>query len=229
MLGVWVNCAVVVLGGLLGSFMKKAIPDRYARTINHGLALCVLVIGIGGALETQNMLIMIASVVLGTAAGTALKIEDRLNCLGDFAQRKLSKGDSRFAEGFVNATLLFGVGAMAVVGSLEAGLSNKPDTLLAKAALDGVGALIFASTFGPGVILSAIPLTLYQGGIALLAGTIAPFLTEELIREMSAVGSVLIIGLGLNMLGVMKDRICVGNMLPAMLVPVIYYSLAALL
>ena len=118
---------------------------------------------------------------------------------------------------------------MAVVGSLEAGLSNKPDTLLAKAALDGVGALIFASTFGPGVILSAIPLTLYQGGIALLAGTIAPFLTEELIREMSAVGSVLIIGLGLNMLGVMKDRICVGNMLPAMLVPVIYYPLAALL
>ena len=229
MLGVWVNCAVVVLGGLLGSFMKKAIPDRYARTINHGLALCVLVIGIGGALETQNMLIMIASVVLGTAAGTALKIEDHLNYLGDFAQRKLSKGDSRFAEGFVNATLLFGVGAMAVVGSLEAGLSNKPDTLLAKAALDGVGALIFASTFGPGVILSAIPLTLYQGGIALLAGTIAPFLTEELIREMSAVGSVLIIGLGLNMLGVMKDRICVGNMLPAMLVPVIYYPLAALL
>lgn len=229
MLGVWVNFAVVVLGGLVGTFMKKAIPDRYARTINHGLALCVLIIGIGGALETEDMLIMIVSVVIGAAAGTALKIEDHLNRLGDFAQRKLSHGDSRFAEGFVNATLLFGVGAMAVVGSLEAGLSNDPDTLLAKAALDGVGALIFASTFGPGVILSAVPLTLYQGGIALLADTIAPVLTEELIREMSAVGSVLIIGLGLNMLGVVKDGIRVGNMLPAMLVPIIYYPLAALL
>ena len=225
MLGVWVNFAVVVLGGALGSIMKTAIPERYARTINNGLALCVIMIGISGALETQSTLLVIVSMVV---AGTALKIEERLGQLGDWAQKRFSHGGSRFSEGFVNATLLFGVGAMAVVGSLEAGLSNKPDTLLAKSALDGVFALIFASTFGPGVILAAVPLTLYQGGIALLASAIEPYLTEELIREMSAVGSVLILALGLNMLGVVKDGIRVGNMLPAMLVPLIYYPLASL-
>jgi len=174
-------------------------------------------------------MMVIVSVVLGAVVGTALKIEDRLNHLGEWAQKKFSKGDSRFAEGFVNATLLFAVGAMAVVGSLEAGLSNKPDTLLAKSALDAVSAVIFGSTFGPGVILSAVPLTLYQGGIALLAGSVAPIMTTELIRELSAVGSVLIVALGINMLGLMKDRIHVGNMLPAMLVPLIYYPIAALL
>lgn len=151
MLGVWVNFAVVVLGGALGSIMKTAIPERYARTINNGLALCVIMIGISGALETQSTLLVIVSMVVGTVAGTALKIEERLGQLGDWAQKRFSHGGSRFSEGFVNATLLFGVGAMAVVGSLEAGLSNKPDTLLAKSALDGVFALIFASTFGPGV------------------------------------------------------------------------------
>ena len=115
---------------------------------------------------------------------------------------------------------------MAVVGSLEAGLSDKADTLLAKAALDGVSAIIFASSFGIGVVFSAIPLTLYQGGIALLAGVLAPLLTDELIREISAVGSILILALGLNMLGVTKERIRVGNMLPAILVPCAYYPIA---
>ena len=121
------------------------------------------------------------------------------------------------------------VGAMAVVGSLEAGLSNKPDTLLAKSALDAVSAVIFGSTFGPGVILSALPLTMYQGGIALLASSLAPIMTAELIRELSAVGSILIVALGINMLGLIKGGIRVGNMLPAMLVPLIYYPIAALL
>ena len=112
--------------------MKTAIPERYARTINNGLALCVIMIGISGALETQSTLLVIVSMVVGTVAGTALKIEERLGQLGDWAQKRFSHGGSRFSEGFVNATLLFGVGAMAVVGSLEAGLSNKPDTSAGK-------------------------------------------------------------------------------------------------
>ncbi len=113
-----------------------------------------------------------------------------------------------------------------MVGSLEAGLSNKPDTLLAKSALDGVSAIIFASTFGPGVIFSAIPLTVYQGGIAALSGVLSPLLTDPLINEMSAVGSVLIIAIGLNMMGFLKDHIRVGNMLPAILIPCIYFPVA---
>ena len=126
----------------------------------------------------------------------------------------------------MNATLLFCVGAMAVVGSLEAGLTGKSDTLLAKAVLDGVSAMIFASTLGIGVAFSAIPLTLYQGGIALLANVLAPVMTDALIQEMSAVGSLLIIALSLNMLEATRERIRVGNMLPAILIPCAYLPIA---
>ena len=226
MLGVWVNFATVVAGGLLGTLLRGGIGEKYRQTVNAGLALCVLLIGLSGALETQNVLIVILSVVLGSILGERLRVERGIDRLGEWAQQRFSRGDSGFATGFVNATLLFAVGSMAVVGSLEAGLSNKPDTLLAKAALDGVSAVIFASSFGVGVVFSAIPLTLYQGGIALLSGVLAPLLTDALIAEISAVGSILIMALGLNMLGVTKERIRVGNMLPAILVPCVYFPIA---
>ena len=226
MLGVWANFFVVIVGGFLGTLLRGGIKEKYSQTINAGLALCVLLIGMSGALKTENMLLVIVSIVIGSFLGELMRIEDGLDCLGDWAQKKFAKGDAGFAHGFVNATLLFCVGAMAVVGSLEAGLSNKPDTLLAKSALDGVSAIIFASSFGIGVVFSAIPLTVYQGGIALLAGVLAPLLTDALINEMSAVGSILIIALSLNMLGVTKERIRVGNMLPAILVPCVYIPVA---
>lgn len=223
MLGVWVNFATVVVGGIIGTLLKGGIKEKYSRTINAGLALCVLLIGMQGALKTSDVMIVIVSIVIGAILGELLKIERGLDRLGDWAQAKFSKNDSGFATGFVNATLLFSVGSMAVLGSLEAGLANNPKTLLAKAALDGVSAMIFASSFGIGVVFSAIPLTIYQGGIALLAGVLAPFLTDTLIAEMSAVGSILIIGLSFNMLELTKERIRVGNMLPAILVPCVYF------
>ena len=226
MLGVWVNFAAVVVGGLIGTLLRGGIPERFRRTINAGLALCVMLIGMSGALKTSSVLIVIVSVVAGSLLGERLRSEDGLDRMGAWAQRRFTKNDDGFAAGFVNATLLFCVGAMAVVGSLEAGLSNRPDTLLAKAALDGVSAVIFASSFGVGVAFSAIPLTIYQGGIALLSGVLAPLLTDELIAEMSAVGSILILALSLNMLEVTKERIRVGNMLPAILVPCAYLPLA---
>lgn len=226
MLGVWANFFAVVAGGLLGNLLKGGIKEKYSQTVNMGLALCVLLIGMSGALKTQDMLLVIVSVVIGSLLGELLRIEDGLDRLGNWAQKKFAKGDAGFANGFVNATLLFCVGAMAVVGSLEAGLSGKADTLLAKSALDGVSSIIFASSFGIGVVFSAIPLTIYQGGIALLAGVLAPLLTDALINEMSAVGSILIIALSLNMLGVTRERIRVGNMLPAILVPCVYIPVA---
>ena len=229
MLGVWVNFATVVIGGVIGTLLRGGIKEKYRRTINAGLALCVLLIGMSGALKTENMMLVIVSIVIGSILGELLRIESGLDRLGDWAQARFSKGDTGFATGFVNATLLFCVGAMAVVGSLEAGLSNKPDTLLAKAALDGVSSIIFASSFGIGVVFSAIPLTIYQGGIALLSGVLAPFLTDALINEMSAVGSILIIALSINMLELTKERIRVGNMLPAILVPCVYIPLAELI
>ena len=222
MLGVWVNSLAVIIGGLVGTWLRGGIPERYRYSINVGLALCVLVIGISGAIATENMMLVILSIVIGTAAGEAVKIEHHLDRLGNWAQERFAKGDSGFSHGFISATLLFCIGSMAVVGSLEAGLQNKPDTLLAKSALDGVSAIIFASSMGPGVILSVVPLTIYQGGIALLASLLGNFLPEAAILEMSATGSVMIIGLGLNMLGIMKERIRVGNMLPAICIPAIY-------
>ena len=224
MLGIWANPAAIVLGGLLGCLLRGGIQEKYKATINYGLALCVMIIGISGALQTRNTLCVIVSVIVGSVIGEGLRIEDGIGRLGDWAQSKLSKGDTGFSAGFVNASLLFCVGAMAVVGALEAGLQNKPDTLLAKAMIDGVASIIFASTFGIGVAFAALPLTLYQGGIALLAGVLSPLFTDALIRELSAVGSVLIIGIGINMIGVMKDRIRVGNMLPAVLVPCLWMA-----
>ena len=226
MLGVWVNFATVIVGGLLGTLLRGGLKEKYAKTINAGLALCVLLIGMSGALKTGNVMMVIISIVVGSALGELMRIEDGLDKLGDWAQKRFSKGDSGFAAGFVNATLLFSVGSMAIVGSLEAGLRNDPTTLLAKAALDGVSAVIFASSFGIGVVFATIPMTVYQGGIALLSGVLAPYLTETLIAEMSAVGSLLIVALSFNMMELTKERIRVGNMLPAILVPCVYMPVA---
>lgn len=226
MIGVWVNCATVVIGGVLGTLLRGGIQERYRKTIHAGLALCVMLIGVSGAIKTSNVMIVIVSMVIGTLLGELAHIEDGLDKLGGWAQKRFAKGDTGFAAGFVNATLLFCVGAMAVVGSLEAGLTGKSDTLLAKALLDGVSAMIFASTLGIGVAFSAIPLTLYQGGIALLANVLAPVMTDALIQEMSAVGSLLIIALSLNMLEATRERIRVGNMLPAILIPCAYLPIA---
>ena len=229
MLGVWANPIAIVAGGLLGCLLRGGISEKLRRTINYGLAICVIIIGVSGALKTENMLGMIVSVIVGSVIGELLRIEDGVDRLGKWAQSRIAKGDTGFAAGFVNASLLFCVGAMAVVGSLEAGLLDKPDTLLAKSALDGVFSIILASTYGPGVIFSAVPILVYQGGIALLSGVLSPLLTDPLINEMSAAGSLLIIGIGINSMGCLKDRIRVGNMLPAILMPCVYLPVASLL
>lgn len=213
----------------MGSRLRGGIPEKYKDTIGYALALCVLTIGIQGAIQTENMMLMIISAVVGSLIGEALRLEARLDSLGAWVQRRLAKDDDGFSQGFISATLLYCVGSMAVVGSIEAGLQNKPDTLLAKAVLDGVSALILSSSMGMGVALSALPLLAYQGGIALLALLLGNFLPAEAIAEVSATGSLLIIGLGFNMLGFSKARIRVGNMLPAILIPAVYLAARSLL
>lgn len=222
MIGVYVNFFAVILGGIAGTFIRNGIPEKMKQAISTGIALCVLVIGIAGAITVNDQLMMIICIVIGTVLGELIGIEKGIEKLGDYAQKKFS-GGSGFAEGFVSATLLFSVGSMAVVGSLDAGLSNDGSTLLAKSALDGVSAIMFASSFGAGVILSAIPMTLYQGAIALLAVWVRPYLSDLVISEMKAVGSVLIMALGFNLLGIMGNKkIRVANMLPAMFLPILY-------
>lgn len=228
MIGTLINVATVLVGTGLGLLLRKGIPQRLRETVMQGLGLCVLLIGISGAVKTSDTMCVIISMVVGGLLGSAVNIEHQLDQLGAFAQRKLLKGqeDSTFAKGFVTASLMFCVGAMAIVGAMDSGLRGDHATLIAKSALDGVSAIFFASTMGVGVGLSALVVLVYQGGIALLAGWIAPILTDPIINEMSAVGSLLIIGIGLNML--YDKHIAVGNLLPAIFVPMVYLPLTAL-
>ena len=224
MLGVTVNFFAVLVGGVAGTLLRGGIPERFRTLINQGLAICVMMIGISGAITTQNTLLMIVSVVVGAFLGTLIGIEAGVERLGNWAQAKFNKGG--FADGFVNATLLFSIGSMAVVGSLNAGFGDN-EMLLAKSVIDGVSAIIIASSFGIGAACAAATMTIYQGAIALLAGVVRAHMTDAMILEMGAVGSVMIIALGFNMLGLTKIK--VANMLPAMFIPCIYYPIAALL
>ena len=223
MLGVVVNFATVMIGGAIGTLLKGGIPEKYSNLIQQGLALCVMVIGISGAIATENVMLMIVSIVIGAALGTLIGIESGVEKLGSWAESRFNKGG--FAEGFVNATLLYSIGSMAVVGSLNAGFGDH-STLFAKAALDCCSSIILGSAFGIGAAFAAVPMTLYQGTIALLAGFVQPYMTDAMILEMSAVGSVMIMALGFNMLGVVKIK--AANMLPGMFIPCIYYPIATL-
>ena len=219
MIGAIVNTLAAVVGGLLGSLLKKGIPERFADLVQKGLALCVLYIGIKGSLVGTNTLVTILSLVLGAILGELLDIDRGIERLGAWAQRKLSKGGSRLGEGFVTASLLFCVGSMAVVGSLQSGLTGNHETIFTKSMLDFVSAIILASSLGLGVCLSGAFVLVYQGAIVLLARWAAPVLSDYVVAEMSCAGSLLIVALGLNMLGVTKLK--VGNLLPAMFLPII--------
>jgi len=222
MIGSLINFAAILAGSTVGLLLRGGISQRFRDTLTQGLALCVILIGALGAIRTQDVMIPILCMVVGGLAGEAINIEKRLQALGDRAQRLVAHASrdgnaGGFSQGFVTASLVFCVGAMAIVGSLESGLRGDHTTLIAKSALDGVTSIIFASTMGPGVALSAIAVLLYQGAIALCAQQVAGLLTEGIILEMSAVGGLLIAGIGINMLGLAKLRI--GNLLPAIFLP----------
>ena len=231
MIGTLINTAAILLGSLIGVLLRKGIPQRLRDTVMQGLGLCVLVIGIMGAIKTQDMMAVIISIVVGGLLGALLNIERRLDQLGQRMQKLLAgkrdAGDNTFAKGFVTASLVYCVGAMAIVGSLESGLKGDHSTLIAKSALDGISAIVFASTMGPGVAMSALAVLVYQGSIALLAQWAAPLFTPALISEMSAVGGLLIIGIGLNLL--YDKHLSVGNLLPAIFVPMAYLPLSELI
>src|SRR5471030_1516990 len=227
MLGTIVNSLAIIGGCLIGLIVKGRLTEKISSTIMNGLSLCVLYIGISGALKGNDTLQMIICIAIGALVGEIIDIDKRLNNLGDMIEKKInskkknqSNGKISISEGFVTSSLLFCVGAMAVVGSLESGLKGNYTTLFAKSILDGVASIIFASSLGIGVILSSIAVFIYQGSITLLAGGLSTILTEAVISNMSAVGSLIIVGLGLNMLGVSKIK--VANLLPAIFLPIIF-------
>lgn len=226
MLGTIVNVGAIIIGSLIGILIRNGIKDEYKKTVMDGIGLSVIVIGIMGGIKSQNITLVIGSIVVGSILGEIIGIEKKLNGLGDKMEKSFGKEDSDFSKGFVTATLVYCIGAMAIVGSLESGLMNNHNTLFAKSALDGISAVIFASTLGIGVAFSAIPVLIYQGTITFLAGSLKDILTPDVIIEMSAVGGILIMAIGMNILEIKKIRI--GNMLPAIFIPIIYSLIVVL-
>lgn len=228
MLATMINVVLVLIGSAVGLLFKNMISEKLMSIITHALGLCVLGIGISNMIGTENMLCVIVCMVIGTVIGHAINIEGRLEKGGDLLRAKVTKGDSnsRFTEGFVNASLLFCVGAMAITGSIEAGLNHNYEIIISKGVIDGVTAISFAATMGIGVAFSVIPVLVYQGLITLLAAWVGPLLPAAVITEMTAVGGTLIVAIAINMLELGKVKIKVGNMLPAMFLPIGYIPLA---
>lgn len=229
MIATIVNALAILGGSFTGLLFRDKIKQSYLDAVLAGLALCIAMVGIRSALASENTLCMIICMVVGILIGELLHIEDRLNGLGDVLKKKLVKGqaNSQFTEGFVSATLLFGVGSMAILGSLEAGIHHDYSIIFSKSVMDGLIAISFAATMGIGVAFSSIAIFLYQGLLTILAGLLAPLLSEAVIAEMSGVGGLMILGIAINMLGVLGERqIHIGNMLPAIVLPVFYLPLA---
>ncbi len=218
--GAVVNFVLVILGSLLGMLFKKGIPERVKTTLMNGMALCVAYIGITGLFEEgTNIIIIIVSFAIGSVIGELVDFDHLVNRLGEKLETKLGKGETHLAEGFVTATLLFCVGAMTVVGSIDSGISGDNSTLYSKSVIDCVAAVALTSSLGIGVILAAISVLVIEGGITLLAVFVAPVLTDTAITQMSVIGSLLIIALSLNMLGLTKIKVM--NYLPSIFLPLL--------
>ena len=239
-IGTIINIISVIVGGCLGLLLKKILSSKITDTIMQGVGLAVLIVGLSGvftssvkvndsSLSFENTLLMILSLALGGLIGSLLRINERLEALSDKISRRFSTAHTKsFSEGFLAASLLFCVGAMAIIGSLEDGLNRNPGVLISKSALDFISAMIFASTWGAGVLLSSLSVAVYQGLITLLAFLLAPLLSFEVISQMSLIGSVLIVGLSLDILKLTKE-LKVANLLPAVFIPLVYDIIRSLI
>lgn len=231
MLATLINCALVLLGSAVGVLFQNHIPQALTDALMKAVGLCVLLIGVSSAIQTTDTTCVIVCMVVGTLLGELLHIEDQLDRLGHWLKAHLTRGNANdtFSEGFVNATILFCVGSMAIMGSLEAGLNGDYSTLISKGFLDGITSISFAAAMGVGVAFSALPILVYQGGLTLLAGVVGPLLNPAAVTELSAVGGTIIIGIAVNMLELAPRRLKVANMLPAIFLPLAYIPLANVL
>ena len=229
MIGVIINVVTVILGSCIGLIFKKKISDRISKSVMVGLGVCTLYIGIAGSLEGENVIVAIVSIVLGVIIGTLLNIDDVLNKLSKKVEEKFKndENESSFAEGLLTSTLLFCVGSMTITGSIQAGINGDNSLLITKAMLDFVSSMMIASSLGIGVLFSSISVLVIQGGLVLLSWLVAPVLSSAAINEITCVGSLLIIMIGTNLMGITKIK--VADFLPAILLsPFIYYLISLL-
>jgi uncharacterized membrane protein YqgA involved in biofilm formation len=227
MVGPVVNAAVIVICSLIGAFFIRGIPERFEEILKKAIGLAIVYVGIRGALDSEGVLLLVLSMVAGGLAGEGLNLDGLMNRLGLWAERKLKLAGGNFSRGFVSASILFCTGSMALVGSMQSGLAGNHETLFAKSVLDGAISLVFAASLGIGVAFSSIPVLVYQGGIVLVSWALRDFLLPEVIREMSAAGSLLVAAIGFNFLGMKEIR--VANLVPAIFIPALYFPAAGLL
>jgi uncharacterized membrane protein YqgA involved in biofilm formation len=225
MIGTIVNSLTIITGCFIGLILKGRFPDRLRVILFQGIGLTTLMIGVQMVIQGTKVLPIILSLVIGGIIGETIDIEKRLDQLGNRIKKlfKNQKGKEKFTEGFITASLLFCVGSMAVMGSIEEGISGNPDILLAKSVLDGVSSIIFAASLGIGVLFSAVPVFVYQGTITQIAYLIKNYINTDMINEMTAVGGILIIGLSLGILEIKKIK--VGNLLPSLIIILIFTSI----
>lgn len=225
--GTLINVAAIVAGGALGLLLRKSLRQKYMDALMRALGLVIFAMGVSYIIKSQQIIAVIVSVILGTLTGTLLHLDDRLKRVGDFLQSRIKFGGGRFSEAFVTTTLLYCIGAMAITGSIQSGLSNDHAVLVAKSVMDGVTAVFFASTLGAGVLFSAVPVLLYQGALTLGASFLSPVLDMAVVTEMSAAGGVAIMALSLSMMDI--KHLQVADMLPAIFFPIAVLPLFNLL
>ena len=216
MIGTLVNFAAVIVGSTIGLIIHRNLPKRYVQVIFQIMGLFTLVLGFKMALEGKQLLIMIFSLILGGLIGEVFKIEEWVNSIGDKVKRLTKSKNDSFTEGLVTAFLLFCVGSMTILGAIEEGMGGNPELLLIKSLMDGISAIALTVAFGIGVLFSAIPLLIFQGGLTFLASVAGEFINPVFITEVTATGGVILIGLGFNLLEIKKIKIV--NLLPAMLI-----------
>ena len=214
--GTLVNAGAIVLGALLGLLLKRGLPTEVRNLVMQVNGLVVMMIGLKMALESPNDVVLVVGLSIGALIGTVLRLDDRLNHLGMTIKARLRVQDSNFVDGFVSASLIFCIGAMAIVGSFEAGVNHNYDVLFVKATIDGIMSIVLASTLGIGVIFSGAAILLYQGGLTLLAGVLEPVLTDQVIAYMSSSGGLLIVAIGLSVAGIKEFK--TENLLPGMFI-----------
>ncbi|MCK4715600.1 MAG: DUF554 domain-containing protein [Candidatus Marinimicrobia bacterium] len=219
MLGTLINAGTVILGSIIGLILHQRLPKNITRIVFQGIGLFTLFLGFSMAAKTNHYLIMIFSIVIGSIIGQLLSIDSALDRFSNYLKQKVRSDNDKFTDGLITAFLLFCMGSMTILGAFEEGLGGRPNLLLSKSILDGFSSVVLSAGLGIGVIFSVIPLLIYQGGLTLFAGWLGEFFNEIVINEMSAVGGLILIGLGINILEIKEIKVV--NMLPGLVVAVI--------
>lgn len=232
MRAVFVNTVAVLLGSLIGILFRSRLKESLRAGVMKALGLCTVLIGVSSAIQTADVLAVILCMVVGTVLGELLKIDAGIENLGDTIKKKLPKGSltsGSFTDGFVSASILFCIGSMTIMGSLEAGIRQNYSIIYAKSMMDFISSMAFGAAMGFGVTCSALFVLVFQGGLTLLATWIGTALSDAVVTEMSAVGGVILIGMALNLLQCSRERIKVSNMLPAIFLPILYFPIISLI